>query len=51
VRPIYAEWERGEFNPRPNWANPGIEFEVPDDLTPCSHGGAPEGSRLVFQLI
>jgi ketosteroid isomerase-like protein len=30
VRSVFAEWERGEVSTRPEWADPGMEFEIPD---------------------
>jgi ketosteroid isomerase-like protein len=40
VRAIFAEWERGEFHARPEWADPGIEFEVPDGPEPSTRTGS-----------
>ena len=39
VRSVYADWERGEFNPRPAWADPRIEFEVPGGPEPSTRFG------------
>jgi len=39
VRSIYAEWEQGEFRAKPEWADPGIEFVVPDGPEPSIRTG------------
>jgi ketosteroid isomerase-like protein len=39
VRSIFVEWERGEFRARPNWADPSIEFVVPDGPEPSTRTG------------
>jgi ketosteroid isomerase-like protein len=39
VRSIYSEWERGEFRATPTWADPGIEFVVPDGPEPSTRTG------------
>jgi ketosteroid isomerase-like protein len=39
VRSIFADWERGEFDATPEWADPSIEFEVPDGPEPSTRTG------------
>jgi len=39
VRAIFAEWERGEFPAMPPWADPEIEFVIPDGPEPSTRVG------------
>lgn len=39
VRTVFAEWERGEFSATPSWADPRIEFVVPDGPEPSTRTG------------
>jgi ketosteroid isomerase-like protein len=39
VRSIFTDWERGEFNAKPKWADADIEFVVPDGPEPSTRTG------------
>jgi ketosteroid isomerase-like protein len=51
VRSIYAEWEREEFPARPDWADPHIEFEVPDGPEPSTRTGMTAAAPGVEDFI
>jgi len=48
VRSIYADWERGDFS-RTDWADPEMEFLVPDGPAPGRWRGVTQTRRVFLE--